>query len=148
MGQKETFENNPVVVVLSLMLAAYLAGIGTVKTIEEISGSERITRATLEHYQKLEGEKQAHQKDLDSVRASLLKYQQLEQARQAEVEKIIKTGGIYRVPNEPMVWLVRGGSDMVFEVRTTSFLLPDNIYLRPLLRKRFSAFQLSLDPIH
>jgi hypothetical protein len=44
MGLKETFENNPVVWVLGMVVAAFLAGIGAYDGILRISGSQVVSR--------------------------------------------------------------------------------------------------------
>ena len=49
------------------------------------------------------------QSELDSDRKKLAGYADKEQAQTAEVAQIEVQGGIYRVPQEPTVWLVRGG---------------------------------------
>ena len=49
------------------------------------------------------------QSELDSNRKKLAGYTDKEQAQTAEVAQIEVQGGIYRVPQEPTVWLVRGG---------------------------------------
>jgi chromosome segregation ATPase len=49
------------------------------------------------------------QSELDSDRKKLAGYADKEQTQTAEVAQIEVQGGIYRVPQEPTVWLVRGG---------------------------------------
>jgi hypothetical protein len=110
---KQLMEDHILFVLTSIAISAFLAGIAVVPFIQRTGNLHTMTRHSFE---KLEDNMDGLRKQLSEVNTMLSKatselgtHQSRERAEAEELERIKWEGGIYRVPNEPAVWLIRGG---------------------------------------